>query len=83
MTRKHYSFGTLAIVGLLLLLGTFGPWMHRVATEPLSTYRMSLEWSRDSETLGEWGQIHAESRLGEPPVKPGPLNRRGPTSTRA
>src|SRR5262245_29856741 len=43
MTRKHYSFGTLAIVGLLLLLGTFGPWMHRVATERLSTYRMCLE----------------------------------------
>jgi len=59
MTRRHYSFGALAIVGALLLLGAFGPRIYRVATERLTMYRMCLEWSRDSETLGQWAQTHA------------------------
>lgn len=59
MTRKHYSFGALAIVVLLFLLGAFGPWIYRVATERLTLYRMCLEWSRASETLADWAQSHA------------------------
>ena len=59
MTRKHYSFGALAIVGVLLVLAAYGPWIHRVATERLGLYPICLAWSRDSETLGEWAQTHA------------------------
>ena len=64
MTRRHYSFGALAIVGALGLLGAFGPWIYRAATERLTMYRMCLEWSRGSETLGEWAQTHG-SCLGQ------------------
>ena len=59
MTRNHYSFGALLIVGALLVLGALGPWAYRAATERLGMYRMCLEWSRDSATLGEWAQTHA------------------------
>jgi len=58
MTRKHYSFGALAIAGVLFLLGAFGPWIYRVATERLTLYRMCLEWSRASETPGDWAETH-------------------------
>jgi len=59
MTRQHYSFGALTIVVVLLLLGAFGSWIYRVATERLTLYRLCLDWSRASDSLGEWAQTHA------------------------
>ena len=60
--QPRSTFTTLVTAGGLILLGAllwYSPWIYRVMTERLTLYRTCVEWSRDSETVGEWTSTRA------------------------
>jgi hypothetical protein len=60
--QPRSTFTTLVTAGGLGLPGALlsnSPWIYRVITERLTLYRTGVEWSRESETLGEWTYTRA------------------------